>query len=304
MKEPKFKSTYEENVKYFDSVFGIGTNYDFVGRERVFGGRRARCYFIDSFANSAVLDRLFVYLAELESADTAEDAESFISNNMPHTEVSLQRDAAQFIYAVMSGTMGMIVDGFDGVGIITDIRTYPMRSVGQSENDRILRGAHDSFTETVKQNTTLVRRRIRDPRLTFRKFTIGTTSKTDVVLSYIEGKADSEYVDALAKKLESIRVDALTLGQQSLAECLVKKKWYNPFPKFRYTERPDSAAAHGIISPPAPVFCFCLYPSPHADVVSSHNSSGMDTGLAEFHIGGYRVQYADNIAAVYNRICA
>ena len=244
MKEPKFKSTYEENVKYFDSVFGIGTNYDFVGRERVFGGRRARCYFIDSFANSAVLDRLFVYLAELESADTAEDAESFISNNMPHTEVSLQRDAAQFIYAVMSGTMGMIVDGFDGVGIITDIRTYPMRSVGQSENDRILRGAHDSFTETVKQNTTLVRRRIRDPRLTFRKFTIGTTSKTDVVLSYIEGKADSEYVDALAKKLESIRVDALTLGQQSLAECLVKKKWYNPFPKFRYTERPDSAAAH------------------------------------------------------------
>lgn len=244
MKDTGFKPTYEENVRYFDALFGIGTNYDFVGRELKFAGHRARCYFIDSFANSAVLDRLFVYLAELDEVDSVEDAEDFISHHMPHTEVSVQRDAEQFIYAVMSGTMGMLIDGFDGASIVVDIRTYPMRSVGQSENDRVLRGAHDSFTETIKQNTTLIRRRIRDPKLTFKRFTVGETSKTDLVLSYIEGKADSEYVEQLSKRLQSIKVDALTLGQQSLAECLVKKRWYNPFPKFRYTERPDSAAAH------------------------------------------------------------
>ena len=59
---------------------------------------------------------------------------------------------------IMSGTMGMIVDGLDG-GIIIDTRTYPSRSISQSENDRVLRGAHDSFIETVKINSTMIRRR-------------------------------------------------------------------------------------------------------------------------------------------------
>ena len=192
----------------------------------------------------------------------------FIAKYIPHTEVSVQRDREQFVYAIMSGTMGILVDSLDGVGIVVDVRTYPMRSVGQSENDRVLRGAHDSFTETVKQNSTLIRRRIRDPRLTFERITVGKTSKTDVVVSYIKGKADTEYVSSLIKKIRSIRVDALTLGQESLAECLVKRKWYNPFPKFRYTERPDAAAAHilegGIIiicdtSPEAMILPTCIF---------------------------------------------
>ena len=244
MSKQKFKSTYEENAAYFDSVFGIGKNYDFVGRERVFAGHRAKFYFIDGFANSAVLDRLFVYLAELPDINTINDAESFAARHLPHTEATVQRDPEQFIYAVMSGTVGIIIDSIDSVGITIDTRIYPMRSVSQSENDRVLRGAHDSFTETIKQNSTLIRRRIRDPRLTFERITLGETSKTDVVVSYIDGEADAEYVKNLIAKIKSVKADALTLGQQSLAECLLKQGWYNPFPKFRYTERPDNAAAH------------------------------------------------------------
>ncbi len=268
MPQHTFKPTYEENAAYLDSVFGIGKNYDFVGRERVFAGHRARFYFIDGFANSAVLDRLFIYLAELPSIDTVDDADKFAARHMPHTEATVQRDLDQFIYAVMSGTVGIIIDSINSVGITIDTRIYPMRSVSQSENDRVLRGAHDSFTETIKQNSTLIRRRIRDPRLTFESITLGETSKTDVVVSYIYGKADSKYVEALIKKIKSINVDALTLGQQSLAECLIKRGWYDPFPKFRYTERPDNAAAHllegSIIvltdtSPEAMILPTCLF---------------------------------------------
>ncbi len=239
-----FKPTYEENTAYLDSVFGIGKNYDFVGRERVFAGHRARFYFIDGFANTAVMDRLFIYFAELEAIDTVDDAKRFAERYLPHTEATVHRDLDKFIYTVMSGPMGIIIDGIDSVGITIDTRMYPMRSVGQSENDRVLRGAHDSFTETIKQNTTLIRRRIRDTNLTFKSFVIGESSKSDVILAYIDGKADKKYVDMLTKKLQSIKVDALTMGQQSLAECLIKRGWYDPFPKFRYTERPDTAAAH------------------------------------------------------------
>ncbi len=240
----EFKATYKETAAYLDGVFGIGKNYDFVGREREFAGHKARFYFIDGFANTAVMDRLFIYFAELDRIDSVSDIREFAAKYLPHTEATVHRDMDQFIYSVMCGTMGIIIDGISSVGITVDTRMYPMRSVGQSENDRVLRGAHDSFTETIKQNTTLIRRRIRDTGLTFKSFVIGESAKNDVVLAYIEGKADKKYVDMLTKKLQKIKPDALTMGQESLAECLIPQGWYDPFPKFRYTERPDNAAAH------------------------------------------------------------
>jgi stage V sporulation protein AF len=63
------------------------------------------------------------------------------------------------------------------------------------------------------------------------------------VLCYLEGKADKEYVAYLEKKLQSVDTKSLTLGHESLAEVLIRQRWYNPFPKIRYTERPDAAAA-------------------------------------------------------------
>ena len=239
-----FKETFEANTEYLNEVFGIGKNYDFVGRERIIAGHRARFYFVDGFANAAVMDRLFIYLAELDSLENVSDAEAFAAKYLPHTEATVQRDIDSFVYAVMCGTMGIIIDSINSVGITIDTRMYPMRSVGQSENDRVLRGAHDSFTETLKQNTTLLRRRVRDTNLRLHHLTVGDSSPCDVIVSYIEGKADEKYVREIKNKLSSIKVDTLTLGQQSLAECLIGRGWFDPFPKFRFTERPDTAAAH------------------------------------------------------------
>lgn len=263
-----FNKNFAENTRYFDELFGIGKNYDFVGSERKIAGHTAKFYFIDSFVDSNILDRLFVYLAELEKIEKAEDVVGFAARHLPHTEVMVEYDPDKFVYAVMSGTVGILIDSIGAAGIIVDARTYPTRGIDQSENDRVLRGSHDSFVETIKRNSTLIRRRIRTPDLTFEKITVGDTSKTDVVISYIDGKADKEYVEGLINKIKNIRVDALTLGQESLAECLIKQRWYNPFPKFRYTERPDTAAAHILegsvvilcdTSPEAMILPTCLF---------------------------------------------
>lgn len=243
MSTPVFTGDYKRDVGYFDKLFGIGTNYDFISREQTIAGHSARFYFIDSFVDSEVLERLFIYLAGLDRVTSPDDVKRFAAAHIPYTEVSVEPDAGKFVYQIMSGTAGMLFDGFGAVGIIIDVRSYPTRGIEQSENDRVLRGAHDSFVETLKRNSTLIRRRIRDPRLTFEKLTVGETSKSDVVISYIDGVADAGYVASLRAKLGAIRVDALTLGQESLAECLVKRRWFDPFPKFRYTERPDMAAA-------------------------------------------------------------
>jgi stage V sporulation protein AF len=106
-----------------------------------------------------------------------------------------------------------------------------------------MQGARDGFVETLVFNTALIRRRIRDPRLTMRHFDLGGSSRTDVVLCYLEGVADKSLVDGLARKLQGISPKSICLGYRSLAESLIRKGWLNPFPKIRITERPDTASA-------------------------------------------------------------
>jgi stage V sporulation protein AF len=103
-------------------------------------------------------------------------------------------------------------------------------------------------------NTALLRRRIRDPRLKLVHFDIGGSSHTDVVVAYVEGEARQDYADKICDLIRNIKPKTLTLGTQSLAECLIPRRWINPFPKVRTTERPDTAAAQ-ILEGSVLVFC-------------------------------------------------
>ena len=107
----------------------------------------------------------------------------------------------------------------------------------------MLRGSKDGFVETIVFNTALIRRRIRSTDLRTEILSAGKTSKTDIVLCYMDSRVDQEFLSKIRKRIQDIKVDALTMNQESLAECLFTSKWYNPFPKFKYTERPDTATA-------------------------------------------------------------
>lgn len=118
-----------------------------------------------------------------------------------------------------------------------------MRSVDEPEKDKVLRGSRDGFVETLVNNTALIRRRIRSPKLTMEMLMAGETSKTNIVLAYMQDRVDQKFLKELRDKINNIEVDSLTMNQQSLAECLYQHKWYNPFPKFKFSERPDTASA-------------------------------------------------------------
>ena len=113
----------------------------------------------------------------------------------------------------------------------------------EPEKDKVLRGSKDGFVETVVFNTALIRRRIRSTDLHMEMMSAGKSSRTDIVLCYMKGRVDEELLSAIRRKIRNIKVDSLTMNQESLAECLYQRRWYNPFPKFKYTERPDAAAA-------------------------------------------------------------
>ncbi len=227
---------YKNYIKKLDDTLRPGISFDLIRRPFIMkDGRESVFYYIDGFVKDLAMGNLMGFL---QKAEKIED----ISKNAPYVEVETTRDHDKLIYMILSGASVFIVDGLDDA-IILDTREYPVRSISEPENDRVLRGPRDGFTETLVFNTALIRRHIRDPALTMHIISIGALSRTDVVLCYIDGRADGKFVETMKKKLSEIKIGALNMGQQSIAELLIRQRWYNPFPKIRYTERPDTASA-------------------------------------------------------------
>ena len=205
-------------------------------------GTEMTFFYIDGFVKDGEMQRVMQALLSRGEVGTAYDTERAI----PYVEIARTSDTDAIITAVLAGQTALLAETFGPEALLIDLRTYPARQTGEPENDRVMQGARDGFVETLIMNTALLRRRIRDPRLVMRHFDIGGASHTDIVVSYVEGVANPEYVDKICKKLDTVHPRTLTLGTQSLSECLVSHRWYNPFPKVRTTERPDTAAAQAL----------------------------------------------------------
>lgn len=235
---------YSENIKTLDDILRLNINFDLIGREIYFGSRNAKMYFVDAFCKDEILEKMLEYLTRLENEqiDKIKTTREFCSRFITYTETDVESDVDIIVSSILSGTLALIVEGFNEA-IMIDARTYPVRSLDEPDNDKVLRGSHDGFTETIVFNTALIRRRIRTPELTFCAMKVGKKSKTDISLCYLENEVDKKLLNNLKKRIEKINVNSLAMSQQSFVESMLTKQFYNPFPKVRYTERPDAAAA-------------------------------------------------------------
>ena len=238
----KVSRIVQENIAYMNELLPVQESYDIVERDIVIGGRESCFFFIDGFMKDEVMSKLmdtFFKITEDQMPDTAtEFSRSFVS----YVEIDTFSEYDKVIKNLLSGAACLFVEGYDAC-IIIDSRTYPARNVGEPEQDKSLRGSRDGFVETIVFNTALIRRRIRDPHLTMKMMEIGKSSRTDVVLCYMSDRVNTDLLALLTRKIEEMQDEDLKMNQQSLAELLFKRKWYNPFPKFKYTERPDTATA-------------------------------------------------------------
>ena len=241
----KLSTDYQKNIDSLDAILSVKDNFDILKKTLVIGEDELTLYFIDGFVKDAVMQKMIMHFLSLKSLGerTDRNAQDFLFHNVPSVEADVTDDIDTMVQMMLSGATIILGSSFLNRGIIIDARTYPARETAEPENDRVIKGARDGFVETLIFNTALIRRRIRDPKLKTSYMTVGSRSKTDVVVCYIEDKADLEYVSTLKKKISEIDVEALTVGMQSLVECLIPNRWYNPFPKVRTTERPDAAAA-------------------------------------------------------------
>ena len=241
MEERRLFEDYSENVRLINSLLRINESFDVLSKTVRLEDGELTLYFIDGFAKDTVLQKLMMHMLSLKKQNKG--ARAFMESAVPYIETDVTDDVERMIFTVASGGALVLGSSFGADAILVDSRTYPARETSEPEGDRVMRGARDGFVETLIFNTALIRRRVRNPALSMKYFKIGRDSGTDVVVCYMSDRADKKYVEWLSKRLSEIKTDSLTMGHESLKECLIKQKWYNPFPKIRTTERPDAAAA-------------------------------------------------------------
>ncbi len=236
-----------------DQHLRVSESFDLIKKILWVGKDQLTLYYIDGFVKDTVMQKLMMHFSSqsglsFPTGDNLTDtpvsaAQAFVNHAVPYVETDVTNDVDTMTLMVLSGATLILGSTFGDNAIVIDARTYPARATGEPEGDKVMRGARDGFVETLIFNTALIRRRIRHPALTMSYLSVGTSSKTDIVICYMSDRADLAYVQKLKDQLSSIQTDALSMGHESLAEALIKKRWYNPFPKIRYTERPDAASA-------------------------------------------------------------
>jgi len=249
---PQISARLEDNVKYLNHLLGVGDgpghSWDIMAKDFTFSKFRMTAYVLNGYflTMNVVLiledleKRVRMFLQEQAGPYTLQQLISYLNTNVAFVQVQSVPKMDDVVRYILSGPMVTFIDGFD-VALLIDTRIYPMRSIEEPEVGRVIRGPRDGFVETMLMNTALIRRRLRDPSLRAELIQIGSRSKTDVTLMYLDGVTNPKTVNLVRNKLEDISTQTITMAEQSVTDFLGKIRW-NPFPIVRYTERPDVAA--------------------------------------------------------------
>ena len=233
---------FDTKCAQLDDLLGVGRSFDMVSRELYVGGRRAKMWVVNGYAKDMLLERAVEKLQEVETLDGISGVDELLRRYITVCDAGTSRDRMQAVTDVFAGKTLLIIDGFSG-GILLDAKTFPTRSVQEPDAGKVLRGSHDGFVESIMKNAALLRRRIRDPQLTLEGLEVGGRSHADVALCYLADKADPALLEELRGKLRHMQISSISMSQESIAEAIAPSQWWNPFPKTRYTERPDVATA-------------------------------------------------------------
>jgi stage V sporulation protein AF len=240
----KLDRDYDRTLDLIKKELGEGESFDIVVREFKVADKKSALVGIDGLIKDDVLTWIMQSLLLLTDQQCRErNLKSSLQTVIPYIELNTETNIDELLYSVLSGSVLLVVDGSEEVFVI-DARTYPARNPDEAEIERVVRGSRDGFTETIVFNTALVRRRVRDPKLRIKLIRVGKRSKTDVCLCYIEDIADPKLVDTITTRIENIEIDAVPMAEKAVEELILPGNRWNPFPRVRYTERPDVAAVH------------------------------------------------------------
>ena len=149
-------------------------------------------------------------------------------------------DMEEAIINILAGNTLLFFDGCD-FAIQVSSKKFPNRGIQSPEQEVSIRGPKDSFNESLRFSTALIRRRIRDTRLKVEQMQVGVRSKTDIAILYMEDLVHEEMLADIKADMEQLCVDGILDG--GVLEQFLEKRTNTPFPQYQHTERPDKVAS-------------------------------------------------------------
>lgn len=227
----------EENIAYLKELL-IDTS-DIVYRQFNIANWKAAIVYIDGMADKLILDN-FVLESVMLKSERVENVMQIKDNLLTVSDMREILKLSEGINAVLSGDTIMFIEGIPALYVIAT-RAWPNRGVSEPSGETVIRGGRDGFTETIRFNTALIRRRIRDTRLKIKPKTVGLRSKTDVAIIYIDDIVNKDVLKKVLERIETIKIDAV-LDSGYIEQFIEDEKW-SPFPQLQSTEKPDVVAA-------------------------------------------------------------
>jgi spore germination protein len=233
----KISTDLEEVFSYIKEL--LTDNSDVVYRKFNFGQWKAALIYIDGMSDKALLND-YVLESLMQNYEKIHSVDEFKDKILTVTDLREVKKLNEAIISMLSGDSLMIVDGMD-ICYVLATRAWPARGVSEPASETVVRGAREGFTETIRFNTALVRRRIRDTRLRIKPKALGVRSKTDTAIMYIDDIVNKEVLEEFMMRVDKINIDAIL--DSGYVEQLIEDNKWSPFPQVQSTERPDVVAA-------------------------------------------------------------
>lgn len=160
-------------------------------------------------------------------------------NSLGLSDVTPFATLEEAAYGMLAGDTILFVDGFDRALKIPD-KGYPGMGISEPTSEKAVRGSGEGFSDSVKVNTSMIRKRIRTPKVKVREVKGGVRTKTNIDLVYMEGLIYPDVLKEIERRIGHYEIDGIL--DSGMIEQLSEEKWYSPFPQFQTTERPDRAA--------------------------------------------------------------
>lgn len=184
----------------------------------------------------SVIGKLINHFWEIPPSQMKE----FLKNNsLGISDVKELPTLEEAVEAMLAGNAVFFMDGYDRAVKIAG-KGYPAMMVGKAETEKVLRGSKEGFTDSVKINSALIRKRVKDTRLKVVERQMGVRSNTMLQLLYVEDLVQEDLLSEIQRRLDQFEIDGIF--DSGMVEQLTEEVWYSPFPQFQSTERPDRAA--------------------------------------------------------------
>ncbi|PTM59133.1 spore germination protein [Desmospora activa] len=235
----------EKNAKWLAKT--LGDSSDVVTRRftiQYTPDREAIILYLDGMCNTENIDEYILspLMLQGERVRTKSNLWKMVEESLVHIgEISKESDLKKMLVGLLNGDAILFVDGYTD-GLIINAKGWPQRGVGEPRAESVVRGSREAFTETLRVNTAMIRRRLKDPSLRLTDMKAGDRTNTSITILHLDGVADPDIVNQVKQRIDEINLDGIL--ESGYIEEMIQDVVWSPFPTIQNTERPDAVVSH------------------------------------------------------------